>query len=116
MPNDPVHLIGLDSLLHPGPEKQRLALPSELDAWAKDQAARELARRIEIIQDCVSAGLIGLTENPGRMEIKERARGVWTRHYHRFGGELAFADFWRSAQQAGVLAEYGWKPAKEKGE
>lgn len=115
MSPDPVKLIGLDRLIHPGPEKQRLALPAELDDWARQRAERELARRTEIITECVREAVIGL--EPGkkldRMVFKDRCRSAWTRHYARLG---VFDDYWRSVQQAGTLEEYGWKPVKEKGE
>lgn len=113
MSPDPVKLINLDKLLQPGPEK--LAVPPELDQWAQRQAARELARRTEIILDCVRDALIGIDpKKVDRMVFKDRCRSAWTRVYHRFGGPTGFDDYWRSVQQLGKLEEYGWKPVKEK--
>lgn len=114
MSPDPVKLIGLDKLIHPGLEKQRLALPAELDDWARQQAERELARRTEVIMECINGE--PHVDGRSRMQIKEDARSYWTKFYTSLGGPLAFNDYWRSVQQAGKLEEYGWKPVKEKGE
>jgi hypothetical protein len=116
MSPDPVKLIGLDKLLQPGPEK--LAVPPELSDWARRQAERELKRRTDIVMECIEEGRWAPRPGvkPDRMEVKEEARSYWTERYSGLGGQLAFNDYWRSVQQAGLLEEYGWKPVKEKGE